>query len=1114
MIAPIHVIAARHVDPGVARHALELPPGMTLAEIVAAALPGAAGCELSQARVALVTDRGMEIIPAALWPRVRPRPGVQVVIRVVAGKDALRSILSIVVTFAALWSGQIWGAKFGALLGLQGPLAVKVGTALVGLGVSVVGTLLVNALIPIPKPESRDAQNRYSISGWRNPIDPNGAVPEIMGTLRVAPPFAALSHTEIVGDWQYIRTAFCFGYGELEIEDLRIGETAITEFSDVEVEIRHGLPGDLPLSLMPRQIAEESIGLELVRPLPRDAMGEVIDDAPGVETPVVRTTGADAASASVILAFPAGLIRFDSKGKSKSETVQVRIEQRLITAEDWLPVADLEITAKKLEAFYRQHSWSFPSRGRWQVRVTMLTDEATDTQVQRGTSWAALQTIRPEYPLNFDKPLALVAVRVKATHQLSGALDSLNALVRRVCPDWDQATGTWITRATSNPASLFRLALQSPANPRPEADSGIDLEVLQDWHEFCTAKGLTYSRQLAETGTLLRDVLGEIAAAGRAAPRHDGLRWGVVIDQPDQPVIDHISPRNSSGFRVSRSYVQHPDAFRVSFLDQTNDYKPAERIVPRPGFVGVPVLTEALELPGKTDPAEVYREALRRWYEVLLRPDLYEVAQDGPVRVATRGDHVALSNPILDQVHVAARALHVIGQLVELDELVTMEAGSDYAVRFRIFADAEDTIGTSVVVPVRNTPGETRLIELEETATLPLIGDLIQFGRAGQESLRLMVTGVEAGEGLTGHLRLVDVAPEIDALVDAAEIPAWSGRVGADIGASAALPPVPRFSRIVSGQAAGSANAVEYLIEPGSGPVQTASFEVDHRLSGAASWTTVTIPAANGGGALAVYAAGDAIEMQARALSIDGVASASTAIISLTIGAGDAAIPVALEADAITVTTLLGGAVVQIAGVADAATTQVQVYRSTSPTLDTATDAVGEPVALAAGQTVSIPLGDTSRVNLFANPGMDTSGSWSLGTGWSISGGLASHAAGTASAIAQSITFALGKWYRFGFRMSGVSAGTLTPRITGGTNIFGTARSANGFWTDRVQSVSGNTTAGFVASADFAGSLDDAVIYRETPGCLAQGTHYLWIEPQNEDGVPGPVTGPIPVIII
>lgn len=1112
--APIHVLAARHLDPGMGRVELELPEGLTVAQIVTAALPQATARDIATCRVALVTDRGVQFVPRELWHLARPRPGVRVVLRLLAGKNALRSILSIVISIAALASGQLWGLQFGSFLGFSGAAASAVGAALIGVGVTVIGNLLINALIPPPKPESREAQNRYSISGWRNRVEPDGAVPDVLGEVRFAPPFGALSYSEIVGDWHYIRALFCLGYGPVEISDMRIGETSLSEFDDVEIELRYGQPGETPVSLYPRQIAEEAIGLELVRPLPRDELGEVIDDEPGEETPVVRTTGSDASGASVIVAFPSGLVRFDNGGKSKPETVSIRIEQRLVQAEDWLPVATLDITAKKLEAFYRQHTWQFPSRGRWQIRVTMMTDETTDTQVQRRVSWAALQTLRPEYPLNFDRPLALAAVRVKATHQLSGQLDSFNVLARRVCLDWDHVTETWIDRATSNPASLFRLVLQGPGNPKAVPDDGIDLEILQDWHDFCRIKGLHYDRVIEETGRTLRDVLTEIASAGRAAPRHDGLHWGVVIDRPDGLVVDHISERNSWDFSVTRSYVEPPHGMRVKFLDAANDYKPAERLVPWPGHVGPITLTEAMEMPYKTDAAEVYREALRRMLEAIHRPDIYQVTQDGPVRVATRGDKVRLSNGVISKVQMAARVRRVVGGRIELDELVQMEAGEDYAIRFRVGADEEDTIGVSVLRSVRTEPGATRILTLEGEGDLPAAGDLVLFGTASEDSYPLIVSGVEAAEGFASIMRLVDAAPQIDAIVDAAVVPEWSGRVGAEIDANLTPPPMPRFTSVTSTRIGAEAGQgiIDYLIVPGSGPIRSASYRIEHRLVGAPSWTSVAIPVANGGGRITGYAAEAAVELRAVAISATAVDGPVTASITLTVGAGDAAIPAAISSDDVTVTTTLGGASVRVS-VGDARAAQIQIYRSTSSTLNRATDAVGAPVAVAAPQVVTVTVGETGKSSTITNGIFDSATGWFLGGGWSVAGGVASHATGTTGSLVQSQTLVSGKWYRLRYTVSGRSAGTVTPALQGGTKRFGTAQSANGTHLDRIQAVSGNTGIGFDASADLVASIDNVTFYQETAACLDQGTHYLWLEAQNADGVPGPVTGPFTITV-
>lgn len=1115
--ARIPVLAAPQFDPGAGRIALDLPEGLTIAEIIAATLPGMTPADHARIRVALVAPAGSAMVLPAHWARVRPKPGVRVVIRVVAGKNALRSILQIVVSIAAVALGTMFGPAVGALFG-GGATATAIGGALVSLGVNVIGALLINALIPPVKPDN-ERRNSYSISGWRNRMDPDGAIPVVLGGLRYAPPFIASSWTEIVGDWQYIRAAFLFGEGPVELSDFRIGDTSIDEYDEVEIETRSGLPDDAPLTLYPRQIVEEQIGVELTRPLPRDDLGEIIKGDPAEETPVVRTTGVDASGASIILAFPGGLIQFDNKGRKRSYTVKVRIEQRRVQDEDWLPVTDLEMSAQKVESFYRQHSWTFPTRGRWQVRLTMLTDEVDNSQIQSRTVWAALQTHRPEYPVAMDRPLAMVAVRVKATHQLSGSLDNFSAMAKRVCLDWDAASSTWIARESSNPASLYRYVLQCSANPKPVPDSGIDLQQLQDWHEFCTLHGLAYNRVQDQTGTTQREVLTEIAAAGRASPRHDGSRWGVVIDRPATLIVDHVNPRNSWDFSCRRSYFEPPHAFIVKFQDETNDFKEAQRIIRWPGYVGPITLTETLELPGITDPAVVWREARRRMYEALHRPDTYEATQDGSLRVATRGDTVMLSQDTLTRVQMAARVRSVTGNLIELDDVATMVADRVYAIRFRVYAQTEphetpDTIGTSTVRNVVTLPGQSLILTVIGPGPLPAPGDLVQFGEAGRDSLPVVITAIEATEDQCAILRAVDAAPIIEELLAVDVIPEWSGRVGAEIGESLLQPPMPRFTQILSGVAGtDDAGAVVFQIEPGSGATATASFQIGHRPGTSGPWTEFLIPAANGGGRLTSYPQLAEIQLRARAVSASGIEGPWTDPITLTIGGSDAPIPLTLDAAAINVTTLLGGALIQFATGSDANTTQVQVYRSTSAVLDREADAVGAPWLVGPLQSYSIALGDTTRTNLVTGGGMENPAAWDAGDGWVVSGGLATHTPGDEGALGQAMTLVAGHWYRIGFDVVGRTAGGLTPRLAGGTDSLGTPVSADGSYSDRIEAATGNLRIEFLADEDFDGSLTSVTVWLQTGGSLAPGLHHIWLEPQNDDGIPGPISGPITVVI-
>ncbi|MET1410696.1 host specificity factor TipJ family phage tail protein [Roseibium sp. HPY-6] len=898
MTDTVPVIAAPLFDPGANRIDMTLPHGLTLAEIVATALPEAVGDDLP-IRVVLVTEKGAQAIARKNWQFVRPRAGVRVVIRVLPGKNALRSILQAVVAIAAIAIGAFFAPALAGVLGISAGL-VQAGLTL---GVTALGNLLINALVPPASPEAlasptdSDVKQSYSISGWKNRLAPDAPLPVPFGEHRYAPPFAARSYTEIVGDIQYIRGLFVFGPGPVSLSDFKIGTTDIEEYDEVEMEVREGLPGDDPVTLYPRQVLEDLAGSDLTRPLPRNDAGNVIS-GPSIEEPVVRYSAANGTGASVVVSFPGGLFNYDTSGNLQSLSVSIRIRYRAQDSGDpWTEVTTLNVSAAKREAFYRQHTWDFPARGRYEIEVTRMTSERTSSRVQDRSVLVAVQTMRPEYPINYPEPLAIVALRIKATYQLSGALDDLNALCKRVCLDWDSGSSTWIERATSNPASLYRWLLQSTVNAYPVPDSAIDFDQLADWHDYCAAKNLECNFVL-DTDAAMLEILQLIAGAGRASPRHDGVKWSVVVDRPQDLVIDHINPRNSENFRWQRVFLDPPDAFRVPFFDKTNDYEPAERIVPWPGFAGEVTLTEEIELPGKTDPDEIWIEARRRQYELIHRPNAYSALQDGAARVATRGDLVMGSFDVLEQTQVAARVLSVEGQLVVLDQDVVMEAGEAYAIRFRSGLSEADTIGVSTVRTVKTVEGVSDAVVLSGSGVPPKAGDLVHFGKAVSESKALIIKGIEAGDNFTSHVTMIDASPIVDTLTDAETPPIWSGVVGSELNDPLLVPAAPVFTAVRTGFAGtGDPNGLDVLISQGSGSSAIVStFEIDHRLTGTATWTTISISSGDGGSPISGYVSGNSVDLRARALTPNGTPGPYNTIAVVTIGDSDAALPMALGA--------------------------------------------------------------------------------------------------------------------------------------------------------------------------------------------------------------------------
>lgn len=1114
--AVVPVISAPFLDPALARRELELPEGLTIAEILAIALPHTSEADWKYLRVILVTAKGMQVVDRRLWHRAKPHAGVSVVIRPVPAGNFFKQVLAVVVSIAAIALGQFWGVALAGTFGLS----AGVWTAALTIGLSVLGNLAVNALIP-PAGQSQQSAasgdatkaNNYSITGWKNQVKLNEPVPAIYGKVRYAPPFAALPYTEIVNDLQYIRAVFCFGYGPVKITDHRIGDTSISEYDDVEIEVREGRATDTPLSLYTRQVIEEQIGAELQRPLPRDSAGNIISGS-AIETPMVRTTARNVTSGSIIVNFPSGLGEVDTSGNLQPLTVSIRIRQRKLPDGVWQEVTTLNISAKKLEAFFRQYSWEFPQRGTYEVEVTRMTAEHASTRIQSRCMWSVLQSSRPEYPFNMTKPIALVAIRIKASYQLNGILDNYNAVGSRMCLDFNEVTGTWAEAETSNVASIYRLSHQGLHLAKPTPDSGLDLPAFESLHQFCKAKGLKFDG-VVDTALKAGEVWQQITHAGRSMHRHNGVAWSVITDRPaDLPIVDQISHRDTFNFSAKRNYINPPHAFRVQFQDQTNDYKPAERIIPWPGYTGPITVTEVLDLPGKTDPAEIWTEARRRQYELLKRPDTFTVMRDTPVAAAVRGSRVAASFTTLKSQQIAGRVTASADFLVELDEEATMVAGQEYAICWQklIQISEEETESESMVRLCRTIPGKSRVLSLIGGGELPEVGQIVLFGIAGQQNFDLVVTRIEAGDKMAQVVQLASLAPEIDVLLASDVPPAWSGVVGNEIDDTAFAPLPPVFATIVSGIAGtGVEGRILVGVHAASTGAAAASFEVQHRIAGA--WSTVTIAAADGSATINGYATGDVVEIRALAKTLSGVASAYNTVVAIVVGNDDADVPTALPGG-VTVTPLLGGATVGFTTNDGTATVGVNIYSNTSGVLNKATDKQAS-VSTIPSNAYSRVIGDGTRANRFSMADFSAVGSWITGSGWAVAGGVATHNAGSAGDLTQADSgIAEASYYRVGFTLSSVTAGSLSPVLKGGTTVAGGARGANGSFRDRLLSATGNNEIGFAATSAFAGAIDNVAIYRETATCLPQGDNYVWLAPFNSDGLEGPLSGPFTVTII
>lgn len=462
----------------------------------------------------------------------------------------------------------------------------------------------------------------------------------------------------------------------------------------------------------------------------------------------------------------------------------------------------LTVTASQSGLLRRSLTWAVP-RGQYDVRVRRTEPLGGDDQDEYidEAFWTALRSIRNDSPVKKDG-LALVALRIKASDQLNGVVDNFNLVAQTICPDYDTATGQWLERATSNPASLFRFILQHPGNKRPIDDGAINLEELAAFHDHCRTLGLEYNGVIADRLTVY-DACQEVLAAGRGSPAFRDGKYTVVWDRVQTTPRQLFTPRNTYGYSVRRIFPDPPHALRIRFTNADAGYVPDERIVLDDGYavvdedgvardafgVEAPTLPIAskfddLSLPGVVTGTEAFKHGRYFLAVSRLRPEEHTFSCDFEHLAVTRGDMILLAHDVprlgLTWGRVQQLILDAGGNIagVDLDEQVTMDAGDSYRLVVRL-AD-----GSIVARQVVTAEGVTHRVMFDSPFLpgpgAPEAGDLAAFGRFGHETRELVVKSI-AMSGLHATITAVDHAPAVH-LADQGAIPPWDPDIS--------LPPV------------------------------------------------------------------------------------------------------------------------------------------------------------------------------------------------------------------------------------------------------------------------------------------------------------------------------------
>lgn len=658
-------------------------------------------------------------IPVAQWQQVYPTVGDIITARGLVqgggdgGSDPLRTVLTLAVLFAAPYAG----AAIDGALGIGWVTSTAVS--------SIGGMLLVNALVPLPEPPDfgDGASPTYSLSGGSNRIRQFQPLPLIMGTHKVVPDLGAKPYTDFSGEDQYLYQCFNFGLSEVSLSNFKIGDTPL---ADYEINVAEDLEEsgmDGVLTLFPNNV--DSI-----------AGGDLTHDGVWIQ----RTSSIS--TVSLALDF-SGIIYTIKNQRQRTTKVILRFEYRLVGDVTWLPFsgADIEIINDDRNPVRETVSMDVPSgqyevrgqyvKSQWeQLNILYSDNDNPDEYVYTWNDnpeviatvvigWSALKSFQPDDADYTGQKR--VALRIKATGQLQGAVDQFNAIASASCPVWNEVT--WVTQATSNPAWWYLFFARGKYAASGErlygaglADASIDIQAIKDWGTWCTSKGLTFDGVIDKKMSC-QQVLKLIARCGRAAPTWATGKLGIIWDEANQPVTNMYGMSNirRGSFQINYITKQVADEVIINFVNPANNWQPDTVRQAVPGVTN-PQNPVTIDLFGCTNEVVAGKEANLIAAEQAYRRRQISWETDMEGLVNQRGDVVGLSHD-LTQWGYSGRIVFGTTTVLMLDREVPFTPATSHYVGVR-FPD-----GSYNIYDVVYQVGPTDTITLSGSTPLPSAPD-------------------------------------------------------------------------------------------------------------------------------------------------------------------------------------------------------------------------------------------------------------------------------------------------------------------------------------------------------------------------------------------------------
>lgn len=526
---------------------------------------------------------------------------------------------------------------------------------------------------------------------------------------RTAGPFAVITrygYTQLFNA-ERLASIFNFGFGDLEVTDLRIGASPLENYTNWHRHDSAVLVGQLDRTALQGYTSPGWIGDDYPTHV-QTADGASLTQHAGVANDgwVVREGLPGCYHMQIDLY---GRLFYQGNGGPENLSCVFEAQYREVGAASWTdfpfsPITLVNGMTTPVRETFRFHA---PAPARYELRIRRVTHDATDA---RAVSDVTLTQVKFFIDDNSQYPAQKrVALLVQATGQLNGRLERLSALVKAKHWRWNSALpwvpgifpgedARWVWGPTTNPAWLFlyyaRGGFQNDsATPayfgggkgwldRPDPSNGprlfgaglendrIDYAAIVAWAQYCDAAGLQ-CHMVLDAQRPCAEVLDDIATAGRASKTWAPGKLSVVWEAPDQPSIAVFGMPNivAGTFQISYDDDDSTDEFVLDFTDSDKDFSADTVRAPVPG-IAQPVNTSNIKAAFAMSRAQAQQQvnllAASKFYH--RRHIQWESTREA--LMIQRGDIVALAHD-LTQWASSGRLVDVVAD--EAGNVVTIE---------------------------------------------------------------------------------------------------------------------------------------------------------------------------------------------------------------------------------------------------------------------------------------------------------------------------------------------------------------------------------------------------------------------------------------------------------